>query len=267
MLLMSWGSDILLEAERNSVRRWLTRFTIRRAAAVACDCRAVRDKIIELAAYPAENIVTFPWGVDLERFRPAPARVKLRDKLGWHNNKVVIYTRSLEPVYGIDVFLEAMKTVIGTVPDTRVFILGDGSLENEVKTFITRHNLGHAIHLAGRAPHETLPDYFNEADLYVSSSYSDGSSVSLLEAMACRLPVVVTDLPSNREWVTPGVNGWLVPAGDAGALSSAVLEALQQEDKARAMAGNNLALAREKADWNKNFAVLLGAYERLHKGA
>jgi len=75
--------------------------------------------------------------------------------------------------------------------------------------------------------------------------------------------VVVTDLPSNREWVTPGVNGWLVPTGDAVALTSAILEALADGDKARNMAKVNLSIARNRADWNKNFNVLLEAYRRL----
>jgi glycosyltransferase involved in cell wall biosynthesis len=142
-------------------------------------------------------------------------------------------------------------------------MLGGGSLQPKVNAFITQHHLEHAIRLVGRVQHDLLPAYFNEADLYVSSSYSDGTSISLLEAMACRLPVVVTDLPSNREWVTPGVNGWLVPAGDASTLSTAILEALADGDKARNMAKANLSIARNRADWNKNFNVLLEAYQRL----
>jgi len=263
LLLMSWGSDILVEANKNAISRWIARFTLRRAALIACDCLAVRDSILKLVDYPADKIIVFPWGVDLKQFRPATSKLKLRDKLGWKDNKVVVTTRSLEPVYGIKVLLEAMKKVIAETPDTRILMLGDGSLASEVKTFIAHHNLGHVFHLPGRVQHNQLPDYFNEADIYVSSSYSDGTSVSLLEAMACKLPVVVTDLPSNREWVTPGSNGWLVSCGDSQALSVALQEALQDNGKRKVMADANLCLAQEKADWDKNSAVLLKAYEQL----
>lgn len=263
LLLMSWGSDILAKADKSVIWRWITKFTIRHADMIACDCLAVRDRIIKLTGYPAGRIIIFPWGVDLNQFHPAPSQLRLRDKLGWNDNKIVITTRSLEPIYGVEVFLEAAKGVIEKAPGTRILMLGDGSLEPEVRAFIAQHNLEYAIHLAGRVPHDMLPDYFNEADLYVSSSYSDGTSVSLLEAMACKLPVVVTDLPSNREWVAPGVNGWLVRPGDTQALSSAILETLKQEGKARIMAETNMSAARQKADWNRNFAILLEAYERL----
>jgi glycosyltransferase involved in cell wall biosynthesis len=264
MLLMSWGSDILKEADKNPYARWVTRFTIKRAAMIACDCRAVRDKILKLSPYPKDRIIIFPWGVDLSIFRPGASRLKLREKLGWENNKVIISTRSFEPIYGIDTFLEACRTVIESAPETRVIMLGDGSMEQEVKDFITRHKLENKIHLAGRAGYDMLPDYFNEADLYVSCSTSDGSSVSLLEAMACKLPVVVTDLPANREWVTPGVNGWLAPIGDAEAFSKAMLAAVKADSETGKMSEANLIMAREKADWDKNFSILLKAYEQLY---
>lgn len=263
MLLMSWGSDILTVTKMNIVRRWLTGFTIKHAAVVAADCLAVRDAVVRLGDYPAENIVVFPWGVDLNQFHPTQPTLGLRQKFGWTDNKIIISTRSFEPIYGTEVFLEAAKEVIARAPQARILMLGGGSLQPKVDAFIEQHHLEHAIRPVGRISHDLLPAYFNEADLYVSSSYSDGTSISLLEAMACRLPVVVTDLPSNREWVTPGVNGWLVPVGKAGALSSAMLEALTNGVKASHMARNNQAMARDKADWNKNFDVLLAAYRRL----
>jgi len=266
LLLMSWGSDILLEADRSVLQRWITKFTIRRADSIACDCMAVRDKILQLVSYPVNKIVVFPWGVNLNQFHPASPKLKIRDKLGWNNNKVIISTRSLEPIYGIETFLEAAKEVIESNPDVRILMLGGGSLEAKVRVFIAENNLENTIHLAGRIPHDTLPNYLNEANLFVSSSLIDGTSVSLLEAMACRLPVVVTDLNSNREWVKPGINGWLVPPGDAKALGVKLLEILDQVGKAEVMAETNLSLARRKANWDNNFDLLLEVYERLAKG-
>jgi glycosyltransferase involved in cell wall biosynthesis len=108
-----------------------------------------------------------------------------------------------------------------------------------------------------------LPDYFNEADLYASATYSDGSSISLLEAMGCGLPVVVPDRHGNREWVRPGVNGWLYPPGDAGALRAAMLDALTRSELRAAMRDANLAAVRERADWERNFPKLLEVYDSL----
>lgn len=264
-LLMSWGSDILAKQSQSTINRLVLKFTIKRANMIAGDCLAVRDKILELSHFPADRIIIFPWGVDINQFHPVPSRLQLREKLGWQKNKVVISTRSFEPIYGIEVFLQATKKVIEENPLVRFLMLGDGSMKSQVKDFIARNNLGHAIYLTGRVNHDQLPDYFNEADLYVSSSYSDGSSVSLLEAMACKLPVIVTDLPANREWVQPGVNGWLVPSGNPEALGENILKILAGEEKAKLMGEANIALIRQKADWPQNSDVLLTAYEQLIK--
>lgn len=262
-LLMSWGSDILAKPGQ-SVLSWLiTVFTIRRAGMIACDCLAVRDRIMALAKYPEDRIVVFPWGVDLNQFHSAPSRLALRSKLGWQNKKIVVWTRSLEKIYGVGVFLEAVRRISAVKPDVRFVMLGEGTLRPQVEDFITRHNLKKVIYLAGRVAHDLLPHYFNEADVYASCSYSDGSSVSLLEAMACQLPVVVTDLPANREWVKPGVNGWLTEPGNAKALATALLDALADEERRKSMGEANALVIKERADWDKNFPLLLAAYERL----
>ena len=176
---------------------------------------------------------------------------------------MVISTRSLERIYGIDTLLEAIRFTNEKNDDICFLLLGDGSLRTWVEDYIKHYNLSHAVHLTGRIDYQLLPDYFNEADLYVSTSYSDGTSVSLLEAMACGLPVIVSDLPSNREWVQPDINGWLVSPGNTEALGMAIPAVLGQKDKLSAMGQANLALVREKADWSKNSDLLLEAYERM----
>lgn len=263
LLVMSWGSDVLVYPNRNPVLRWVTRFTLRRADMVLGDCQAVRDRVLALSSLSPEKIVFFPWGIDLTRFEPRSSELGLRQKLGWEGCQIVISTRSFERIHGPLIFLEAMAQVMRQRSGVRALMLGDGSLRPQVETFVAEHGLQARINLAGQVPHTVLPDYFNEADLYVSTTYSDGTSISLLEAMACRLPVIVTDGHGNREWVTPGANGWLYPAGDTCALAAAILEALDNEARRRAMGGVNLAIVRERANWDTNFRQLLLAYDRL----
>ncbi len=260
LLLMSWGSDILFQTRNSLLERLIAKYTINRSSMIACDCEAVRDRIIDLTSYPSARIAMFPWGVDLKLFRPTPPTLGIRKRLGWEDNKVIITTRSLEWIYGIDTCLEAINIAVHKDPSLRFIMIGDGSMRPKVEAYIAANGLRESVHLAGRVPHQKLPHYFNEADIYLSCSYSDGTSVSLLEAMACGLPVVVTDIASNREWVSSGRNGWLAPPRDA----AAVAAALAQAARSGAEIGRaNLALARERADWDKNFNILLGAYQRV----
>jgi glycosyltransferase involved in cell wall biosynthesis len=111
-----------------------------------------------------------------------------------------------------------------------------------------------------------MPAYLNASDLYVSSSLSDGTSLSLLEAMACGLPVVVTDVPAILEWVVNGENGLVVPRRSIDELAEAIIYLLQREDVRKEMGEKNIAIAKERADWDKNFKKLEDIYETLVYG-
>jgi glycosyltransferase involved in cell wall biosynthesis len=79
--------------------------------------------------------------------------------------------------------------------------------------------------------------------------------------MACGRPVLVSDIPGNREWVKQDVNGWLFPPGDEQALASKIIEAVRQRERLPQMGVSARRLAEQKADWQRNFKSLLNAYQ------
>ena len=81
----------------------------------------------------------------------------------------------------------------------------------------------------GRVPHDRMPELLTQTDIYVSTSLSDGTSVSLLEAMASGVFPIVTDIPSNREWINDGENGFLVPAGKEINLADRIIGTIRNE--------------------------------------
>jgi glycosyltransferase involved in cell wall biosynthesis len=106
-----------------------------------------------------------------------------------------------------------------------------------------------------------MPDYDHASDLYLTASHSDGSSVTLMEALACGLPAVVSDIAGNVEWVQPDEQGWVFHDGDPMGASQCIMKAYQEAEWRTAMHAANRQLAEQRADWNKNFKVLLGAYD------
>jgi len=87
----------------------------------------------------------------------------------------------------------------------------------------------------------------------------DGSSVSLLEAMACGLPSIVSDIPANQEWIQDERNGWVFPDGDAEALAQVILGAAEQDWRAYKLQARQDAVL--KADWNEGVRKLLACYD------
>jgi len=264
--MMSWGSDVLAAPDKSPWMRWITKFALRRADMALADCDAVRERISSLISLSDDRIVSFPWGIDLDVFRPKISELELRRKLGWEGCQIIVSTRAFELTHGTMIFLDAMKRVVARRSDVRVLLLGDGSLRGRVKTFIESNCLWDKIHVTGQVPEELLADYFAEADLYVSATCCDGSSISLLQAMGCGLPVIVTDGYGNREWVVHKENGWLYPAGNPEALAAATLEALDEDELRAAMGRANVAIVRARANWRFNFGKLLAAYDQLLLG-
>src|SRR3989454_1000615 len=263
-LLMSWGSDLLVDAERSEVWRRATSVALHGSDLLLCDSAAVRTKAHPLLGYDDSRIVQFPWGVDLKEFRPGADDRGLRHEMGWDDSFIILSTRSWEPLYGIETLLEAFRRAYAKEPRMRLILLGGGSLASKIERFLKSNKLDRFVHRPGVMPHDAISAYFRAVDLYVSCSLSDGSSVSLLEAMATGLPVVVSDTPGNREWVVSGKNGWLAPVGDAEAFAGHLITSSRSGSSARARISQaNRGIAERRADWSRNSEQLRQAYERL----
>jgi glycosyltransferase involved in cell wall biosynthesis len=263
LVTMSWGSDLLRDADRKRWFRWATRYTLKRSDVLIGDCDAVRRKAMDFG-YPEKWIVTFPWGVDLEQFSPGEDE-GLRARAGWEDAFVLLHLRSWEPVYGVDVFASAFAVAAKQCPELRLFLLGNGSLAGEIRQIFIRGGVMERVYFSGQVKYAQLPNYYRAADLYVSASHSDGSSVSLMEALACGLPALVSDIPGNCEWVTPGEQGWRFPDGDVEALAKGILQAVGQWEDRPKISRKSRKLAEERANWPENFNNLLDAYEMAIK--
>jgi len=97
----------------------------------------------------------------------------------------------------------------------------------------------------------------------VSVPTSDATSVSVLESMACGLPIIASDLPANRQWIAPGAGGWLVPPRDAEAITQALVAAHDQPDQARLMGEANRARIERDASRKGQMDTMWRLYDRL----
>ncbi len=263
-LLTSWGSDILYQVDQNSEWMRATKLALAKADGFFVDSDAVRSRAKQLANTPEERIVQFPWGIRKGTFAPDGPRIEEKEFSRDPGTCVLLCARSWEPVYGIDVLLDAFRQAHAANASLRLVLLGDGSEAGRVHDFIAEHGLSDAIKIPGRVSRANMPKWFRAADLYVSCSRSDGTSVSLLEAMATGLSVVVTDIPSNREWVSEDQNGWIAAANSADDFADKFLLAASLSAERRTLISEkNQQVVRERADWDRNFPRLLEMYERL----
>jgi glycosyltransferase involved in cell wall biosynthesis len=263
LLAASWGSDLLIDADRTQALHDRACFALNHAEMLLADCDEVTEKAHALTGFPYDRIVQFPWGVDLDVFRPGVGEAGIRSQFD-SDAFILLSTRRWETNFGILDLLDAFLEAYQAIPQLSLLLLGDGSLRSEIEAFVSRNRLSRVVRMPGQIPGPSLPDYYRAANLYVSCTLSDGSSISLLEAMATGLPVVATDRPSNREWINEDSGGLLVKFGDSSAVRNAIVQIASMGTSKRNEWGNwNLAIARERADWKKNFQKLLAGYERI----
>jgi L-malate glycosyltransferase len=268
VLAMSWGFDLQEDARRGLGWSWVTRYTLRRSTYFTCDAQSTRD-IAQSYGMKADRISVFPWGVDLKRFRP---RIRSREsrpplpspqasKRAKSRPFVLLCNRSWEPRYGVDILAKAFVIAAQRNPQIRLALLGAGSEAPRIRQVLQEGKVLERIRFGGYIPQTDLPRWYHDADLFISPSHVDGSSVSLMEALACGVPALVSDIPANREWVEEGVNGWLFPDGDAEALAAKILSVAAKPRRLPGFSRRARRVAEERANWDKNFHVLLQSYE------
>lgn len=258
LVSMSWGYDLLVNAEKNLINHRRVLYTLLRTNILLDDCQAITSKA-QKYGFPPDRIVTFPWGVDLQVYHPREVK-NGGDTLIDRNTISLLSTRTMEKLYGCEVIIEAFIKAAGQEGKLRLIMLGDGSQKPRFMQRIEAAGLNDRVHFAGNVPEDEMVTYFHASDVYISASHSDGSSVSLLQAMACGLPVIVSDIPGNREWVSTGRNGWLFTDGNSDELSASILEAACSQEQRSTYSAVARKIVVDRADWQKNSVKLMDAY-------
>jgi len=262
ILTMSWGFDLMQDVERNEWMKRITRYVLRHSDFFTSDAQVTRDRAIAYGMNPVRTVV-FPWGVDLKHFNSLHSRINRKTSVVENRKPFVLFcNRSWEPRYGVDVLAKAFVKVAKERKDVSLLLLGGGSQTNIIQQILMNGGVLDRVQFGGQVSQRDLPRWYHMAGLYISPSHVDGSSVSLMEALACGLPVLVSDIPANREWVSEGVNGWLFPDGNADILAEKILAVSAQKSKLAKIGRAARKSAEERADWKKNFAKLLEAYQQ-----
>jgi glycosyltransferase involved in cell wall biosynthesis len=256
-VVITAGGDVLGEGEESALRRRtipiLAGIALRRADLVLCWAPHMTDAVIGLGV-PAKRILTLPRGIDVSRFFPAPAPPA--------GPPCIISTRSISPFYRPELLLDAFFLLRNRGVVAQLELAGDGPSVAALARRVSSSPHAKDVVLTGRLDAATLAEHLRSAAVYASFPPSDGVSASLLEAMASGVVPVVSDLPSNRDWVDSDFNGLLVSEPVTVDTVAAALERALRDDGLRARARESgVARVRERADRDKNVARFEEAFD------
>ena len=236
-----------------------------RALSYLTDCIiAVSDEVkSDLISYhvsPPEKIVVIPLGLELKPFLDCGAyRGAFRNEFGLNNgHKLIGIVGRIVPVKNHQLFLEAAASIAAKDTEARFVIVGDGPLQQDIEQHAIGLGIGNRVIFTSWR--QDMPKIYADLDVLVVSSINEGTPVSAIEAMAACCPVVATRVGGVPDLVRDGETGYLVPAGDAKALSAAILRILEDPQTANRMA----KIARGIAVQRFNTGRLIADIERLY---
>jgi glycosyltransferase involved in cell wall biosynthesis len=246
MIATAWGSDVLILPQRNFLFKKMVGKVIHAADVITADAKYLADVIQQV--YRRSDVEVLNFGINPDEFE---------NKDNAKQN--LLYSNRLhKALYNIDKIIMGSADFLRNNKDWRLVIAADGELNKTLKALVKELELEKQIEFVGFLNKDENRKYYLESRIYISIPGSDGTSVSLLEAMASGCIPLVSDLPANKEWITNGSNGIIIQADQ---LNDALQGALKMD--AGEVAKNNRAIIQERASKQINRQKFLKLYQKL----
>jgi glycosyltransferase involved in cell wall biosynthesis len=246
VLGIAWGFDLLIEQRDAAVRERL-RATLPRLARLHVDSHTLAREAEHLGM-PASRITVAPWGIDTDLFRPGLPSPADSARGSAVTGRIVFSTRSWEPMYDVPTVVRGFAEARQTRPDLRLVLGGQGSQAGAVRALIHELRLDDVTEVPGSMSAPEVLAWLRRSAVYVSASHSDGTSLSLLEAMAVGVPCVASEV------------GRVFPVGDPHSLAEAIgqqLAAPRTQEAAR----RRREIVLTRGDWSRNRLEFLAGVE------
>jgi glycosyltransferase involved in cell wall biosynthesis len=228
LIITPWGSDVLI-GPKSKIKRPLIKFALKKADLITCNGEVLKNEIINLGINP-RKIRFIYWATDIYQFKPGIKDKKLGRKLGIFGSPTIISLRNLEPIYDIETLIRCIPLVLREMPQAKFVIAGKGSEEMKLKKLAESLGVLNNIRFVGWIPYDELPQYLALAEVYVSTSLSDGDlSQCTQQAMACEIPIITTDIEVNKRRIKDRENGLIVPTKDPKSLADKIVLLLRDK--------------------------------------
>jgi len=266
LVVTAWGSDVYRSEAFSSEEMTHLRAGLAGADLVTCDSDDLAKEVAALCPKVAGRVAVIQWGIDTARFRRTGDNNPFARKLDAVGRPVILSPRNFTALYNQETVIRSFRKVLNAVPNALLILKrygGDESYAQRLVNLIRDLGLTDSVRVVDTVAYELMPDLYSLATVSVSVPFSDATPMSLLEAMACGCVPVCSDLPSIREWIADGENGYLVCATDEDLIADRVVQLLRDPSLARTMADKNRRLVEARASQEAHMGRMASFYAAL----
>ena len=252
-----YGSDLFFDESKHPIKAKIVSSNLRHADAIAATSMALAERAKHLMSNPDADITVTPFGVDIDWFKNEyHACIKDSYQIG-----IVKY---LEPIYDIPLLLRAYALVVKRLDEKiSLAIYGDGSLRAELQQLTKQLEIDDSVHFYGNVPNCELPQELAKMDVFVNCSIQESFGVTVVEAMSCGIPVVVTKTAGFDEIVDSGVNGIVLPDREPETMAEAIIRLLRDPQLRMHYSQKGRAKVESQYNWKENVNKLVSLYHQV----
>lgn len=211
LVISPWNGDVLWTKKRPFYYKLFVKHSLRKADALTADNQIMKNGLLEYGVREEKISIIRWYGTDINLFKPMEKNIRLLQQLDIKDGLVVLSMRSLEKGYSIDKIIESIPLVLEKCKNvTYIFAWYGGSLENEMRSLVKDLQIENKIRFVGRIAYEDIPKYYSITDIAISIASPDSTPATLMEAMACGVPVIVSREKAITEFIKDSVNGEVV---------------------------------------------------------
>jgi len=256
-ILSVWGSDVYDFPKKSFFHKLLFKFNLGKADRI-CSTSEIMKK--EVMKYTSKDITVTPFGIDLKIFKPFYAHHVFKE------DAIVIGTiKQLEKKYGAEYLIEAFALLRKRLKgySLKLLIVGSGSLDPRLRLKVKDLGVEGDTVFTGYIPPVEIPFYQNMMTISAFPSLNDSFGVSVVEAMACEKPVVVTNVGGLPEVAGDGEAGIIIPPANTERLADAIEILIKNVDLRIKYGKQGRQRVERLYNWDNNLATMIGIYEEL----
>ncbi len=260
LVVSTWGTDIVFDPRKKEPYKsiFIKQFILSQARRILATS-GFQSRVTKKYSPKHKKVTTTPFGVDLELFNKYSSTTKVKDQL------VIGFVKKLEKKYGPDILVEAYKKVEEIHQNVKLMMIGNGSMRVALEERVKDLGIKDKVSFLGHVRNEEVPYYLNQMDIFAMPSIysSETFGVAAIEAQACQVPVIASDLEGLREVVIDGITGYLIEKESPTDLAHHIIKLVENPYLRNDMGIEGRKFVAKHYDWNKNVDTVENIYNEM----